>query len=147
EIRDEILAVAEALEGVARAVEDAGRVVEPLVEEVSPAHQADLAVQPEVGREQRPFRRREPHGPDSELVIRQGRHVSAEAHLKSVVEVEIQEGVEQVKAVQSPIDREDVFDRLGDPAVEEDALARKEEAADRGSLAAVGPYSSLDLLE
>jgi hypothetical protein len=121
--------------------------VDPVVEEMSPSHQADLAGQAEVGREQRALRGGQPHGPDCELIVGQRRHEAAETHLEPIVEVKIEEGVEQVGAVLPPIEGEDVFDRPGDLAVEEEALAGEEEAADRGSLAGVGPGAALDLLE
>ena len=96
EERDEIHLVIEALERVARAVEDPGRVVEPLVEEVAPAHQADLAAQADVGREHRPLGRRQPVIRDRVLVVRERREVAADAELEAVVEVQIDKGVQNV---------------------------------------------------
>ena len=145
-IRDEIHAVVEALERVARAVEDSGRVVEPLVEQVAPAHQPDLAAQADVGREQRPLGRRQPVIRDRVLVIGERREEAAESELETVVEVQIDEGVQNVdRAAQAPVDRELVLDPLGDVAVEEDPLAGQEQAAIGRDLVALTPDSCIDL--
>ena len=68
------------------------------------------------------------------------------AELETVVEVQIDEGVQNVdRAAQSPVDRELVLDPLGDVAVEEDPLAGQEEAAIGRDLVALTPDPCVDL--
>src|SRR5262249_13270066 len=125
---DEVRGIVEALERVSRAVEDPGGVVEAVVEEVAPCHRADLPGEAEIGREQRALGSRKPPRPDRELIVSQWRHVAAYTHLETAVRVIVDESVEQVEAVQPPVDREDVLDGTRDPAVEEEPLAGEEEA-------------------
>ena len=145
-VSDEIYTVVETLERVARPVEDSRRVVEPLVEKVAPGHQAKLAVQADVGCEYRPLGSRQPVIRDRILVVGERREEAAKAELETVVEVQVDEGVQQVEtAPRPPVDRELVLDRLGDVAGEEDSLARQEETAIGRGLSGLGPDPSFNL--
>ena len=59
--------------------------------------------------------------------------------LEAIIKVEVHEGVEQVDVVQPAVDRELIIDPLGDVAIEEEPLARQEEAAIGRALVALAP--------
>ncbi len=72
--------------------------------------------------------------------------IAAEAELETVVEVQIDEGVQNVdRPAQPPVDRKLVLDPLGDVAVEEDPLAGQEDAAICRHLVALTPDPCVNL--
>ena len=120
---------------VAAAVEDPPRIIDGVVQDPPVGHDAQVAVQGEVIEKEGPFRSDQTlDWLEEELISERGLETPY-AQAEPGVVVDVDEHVEQRERVETVGERQEVAERLGDPAAEHPPLPRKVESVVDGVLA------------